>query len=480
MADVLPGALLRLVADLAALDAVALVVEEEGADAGRAAWPPEAPEPSGAGVVTASAAVDEGVTMRLAGRPADGADTGESARVVAALAGLIASDLGLRRARARAEQAAERTALLVDAGLALASEPRLDALLTRIVEAARDVVGARYAALGVLDAQGTGLSEFVTAGVDDEQRAAIGDLPRGRGLLGVVIRDARPLRIGRIDADPHSSGFPPNHPPMTTFLGVPVALRGEVYGNLYLTDKRGGPFTEEDERVAMTLAAQAAVAVDNVRRWRREAAAEGVRRAVEAQEAERARVARDLHDEAGQVLTALAVHLRTLEDEVPAGPARERVADLRASVAEATATVRELAVRLRPSSLQELGLADAVEEQAARVRGAGMPVETDLRGLEAPLPPEVQTVLFRVVQEALTNAARHSAASAVSVVASAREGRLRVVVEDDGRGFDPEAPTGHLGLAGIRERVAMIGGDLRIESAPGRGTAVVVDVGLTA
>ncbi|MGD9572569.1 MAG: GAF domain-containing protein [Thermoleophilia bacterium] len=478
MGDVPPGSLLRLVADLAALDVVALVVEEEAAEAGRATWPPDAAEPSGAGVVTASAAVDEAVTMRLAGRPAVDADAGESARVVAALAGLIASDLGLRRARARAEQAAERTALLVDAGLALASEPRLDALLARIVEAARDVVGARYAALGVLDARRTGLAEFVTAGLDDAQRAAIGDLPRGRGLLGALIRDARPLRIDRIADDPRSSGFPPNHPPMTTFLGVPVALRGEVYGNLYLTDKRGGPFTDEDERVAMTLAAQAAVAVDNVRRWRREAAAEGVRRAVEAQEAERARVARDLHDEAGQVLTALAVHLRTLEDEVPPGPARERVADLRASVAEATATVRELAVRLRPSSLHDQGLADAVEEQAARVRAAGMPVETDLRGLDATLPAEVQTVLFRVVQEALTNAARHSAASAVSVVASAREGRLRVVVEDDGRGFDPGAPTGQLGLAGIRERVAMIGGDLRIESAPGQGTAVVVDVGL--
>ena len=125
----------------------------------------------------------------------------------------------------------------------------------------------------MLDATGTELAQFVTAGMTEEQREAIGPLPRGRGILGVLIRDARPLRLERLGDDPRSAGFPANHPPMTSFLGVPIALRGEAFGNLYLTDKAGGPFTEEDEQIALTLAAQAAVAVDNVRRYEASAGA---------------------------------------------------------------------------------------------------------------------------------------------------------------------------------------------------------------
>ena len=208
------------------------------------------------------------------------------------------------------------------------------------------------------------------------------------------------------------------------------------------------------------------------------AEAEGMRRAIEAQEAERTRIARELHDEAGQVLTALSLHLRALEEDVESEAVRDRIAALRRSVSEASTGIRELAVRLRPPALAEHGLVDAIEEQAAQLRATGIPVEVDLRGIGSDLAEDVQTVLFRVVQEALTNVARHSGATNVSIVASAHHGRLRLVVEDDGAGFDPAAPTGRLGLAGIRERVEMIGGGLRIESSPGAGTAVVVDVGI--
>ena len=491
-------------------------------------------------------------------------------------------------------------ASLVDAGLSLGRELALDDLLSRIVQSARVVLGARYAALGVLDSTGTELARFVTAGLTDEEREAIGPLPRGRGILGVLIRDARPLRLERLGDDPRSSGFPPNHPPMESFLGVPVALRGKAFGNLYLTDKAGGPSPRRTSRSRMTLAAQAAVAVDNVRRYENErrradeiesvtevaravlttldldallplvarrarhltgagtigvavrdgdelvfryahgvdalglegsrgplemedlaatlraslgapaveacalevagetagalvavgwqpfdegarrllvafssqvavalanarrvagereqlqetarreaaaaaerAAAEGLRRAVEAQEAERARVARELHDESGQVLTALALHLRALEDDVGPGEVRERIAEMRRSLASASSSLRELATRLRPSALEEHGLADAIEEQAAPAAPAGIPVDVDLRGLDADLPGELQTVLFRVVQESLTNVARHSGAERASIVVSAREGRLRLMVEDDGCGFDTVVP----------------------------------------
>jgi len=155
---------------------------------------------------------------------------------------------------------------LVEAGIALSSELSLEALLQRLVETAAELTGARYAALGVIDSSGRELERFVIHGVDPETHAAIGDLPRGRGILGVLIREARPLRLHSIADDPRSVGFPPHHPPMTTFLGVPVLLRGIAYGNLYLTEKEGGAdFTDEDEELVTLLASQAAVAIENAR-----------------------------------------------------------------------------------------------------------------------------------------------------------------------------------------------------------------------
>ncbi|MGD9696270.1 MAG: GAF domain-containing protein [Thermoleophilia bacterium] len=589
----------------------------------------------GGTLVEAAAEVD-GHRVLLCAALAAGADAALARRRLATVAELAAAGAALDGARRRAEDVRARMASLVDAGLSLGRELALDDLLTRIVQAAREVLGARYAALGVLDAERRRLDEFVTAGLSDDERLAIGDLPTGRGLLGALIRDAKPLRLERMRDDPRSVGFPPNHPPMESFLGVPITLRGEAFGNLYLTDKAGGPFTEEDEQIAQTLASQAAVAVDNLRRYEAErrragelesilevnravlgtldvdallplvarrarrltgaetvgfavadgdelvfryahgvdalglegsrvpsdmkrteaalrdslgapvvlacelrvgddlagalvalgwrpfdegavrlletfsgqvaialvnaraveaererlqraarrdaaaardrAAAEGLRRAVAAQESERARVARELHDEAGQVLSALAVHLRTLEDDVSTPEARARVAELRRSVGTAANNLRGLATRLRPAALAERGLAEAIEEQAARLREAGVAVDVDLRGIDRGLPDSVQTAVFRVVQETLTNIARHSGARTASIVATVHRSQLRLVVEDDGRGFDPSTPSTHLGLAGIRERVELEGGRLRIESSPGEGTAVVVDL----
>ncbi len=154
---------------------------------------------------------------------------------------------------------------LVDAGIALSSELSLDDLLQKLVETAAALTGARYAALGVIDETGTELERFLTTGIDPETHAAIGELPRGRGILGVLIRNAEPLRLESIADDPRSVGFPPNHPPMRGFLGVPILLRGHAYGNLYLTEKAGGQFTAEDQELVETLASQAAVAIENAR-----------------------------------------------------------------------------------------------------------------------------------------------------------------------------------------------------------------------
>ena len=170
-----------------------------------------------------------------------------------------------------------RLRVLVDAGIALSSELSLDALLQRIIETAAEITGARYAALGVIDKTGQALERFLTTGIDADAHAAIGDLPHGRGILGVLIRDAQPLRLQDIADDPRSVGFPPNHPPMKSFLGVPIVLRGVAYGNLYLTEKAGGQdFTDEDSELSQLLAAQAAVAIENARlyesstRWLRQ------------------------------------------------------------------------------------------------------------------------------------------------------------------------------------------------------------------
>jgi GAF domain-containing protein len=159
-----------------------------------------------------------------------------------------------------------RLRVLVNAGIALSSELSLDALLQRIVETAAEITGAHYAALGVIDRTGQALERFLTTGIDADTHAAIGDLPHGRGILGVLIRDAQPLRLHEIADDPRSVGFPPNHPPMKSFLGVPIVLRGVAYGNLYLTEKAGGEdFTDEDSELSQLLAAQAAVAIENAR-----------------------------------------------------------------------------------------------------------------------------------------------------------------------------------------------------------------------
>jgi signal transduction histidine kinase len=396
--------------------------------------------------------------------------------------------LGFRMVSAR--QARPATDRLVEAGLVLSAELHLDDVLDRLVAAARDVLGARYAALGVLNQQRTALAKFVTSGIDAAEHEAIGPLPTGRGLLGLLITDARPVRVDAIGDDPRSSGFPPNHPNMTTFLGVPIRVGTEVFGNLYVTEKIAGTFTAEDELVALTLAAQAAVAIGNAQRYgeqeravlnaaraRERAAEEGLRRAIEAQEAERARIARELHDEVGQDLTALALHLRALDDEVTSPTGVARLDAVRQALTDTSTNLRELAVELRPSGLREHGLPSAIERQAARLNEtSGIVVDVAVGAIPTDLPDAVEIGLFRVVQEALTNVARHSGAANASVIANRRGGRLRVVVEDDGCGFDPSAPSERLGLAGISERVALLGGSLRIESDTAGGTTVIVEL----
>jgi signal transduction histidine kinase len=536
----------------------------------------------------------------------------------------------------------DRLRVLVNAGIALSSELSLDALLQRIIETAAELTGARYAALGVIDKTGQALERFLTTGIDADTHAAIGELPLGRGLLGVLIRDAQALRLHDIADDPRSVGFPPNHPPMRSFLGLPIVLRGVAYGNLYLTEKADGrDFDEEDEELAKLLAAQAAVSIENARlyesstRWLRQleslneignalasevdlepllglvarrlrelveaklvlialperdalrvAAADGenaedaagmelalsgskagrvlergrseridsvledpeidqqatrrlgvhstlyvplivrgrpigvviahnkqgpspafseddlrlaesladraaiavdlsrqvsrdsVRRVVEAQELERARLARELHDETGQALTSILLGLKPLEQMADSEEARAAVASVRALVVSTLQDVRRLAVELRPSALDDFGLVPAVERLTETFREqSGLTVDLETQLGKERLAREAETTLYRVIQEALTNIVKHADAGRVSILLQRKDGAVVAVVEDDGSGFDPSATRADaLGLAGMRERVALAGGRLQVESAPGSGTTLVAEV----
>ena len=533
----------------------------------------------------------------------------------------------------------DRLRALLDAGIALSSELSLDALLQRLVETAAELTGARYAALGVLDPSGQGLERFLTTGIDEETRAAIGDPPHGRGILGVLIREARPLLLDDLAADPRSVGFPPHHPPMKAFLGVPILQRGIAYGNLYLTEKAGEePFTEEDLELTQLLATQAAVAIENARlyesatRWLRQfeslneignalasevdltplldlvarrlrelidarvvliallgptneltvAAADGehglvglsldvdhskssrilersrservdsmledpevdqqiarrlgartglyvplvvgrdaigvvvahdrlgpdprftdddlrltetlakraatgvdlsqrvsrdaMRRVVEAQELERKRLARELHDETGQALASILLGLNPLETAT-SGETRESVLALRELVVTTLQDVRRLAVELRPSALDDLGLVPAIDRLARSFGESGLQVDVLANIGGERLPEAVETTLYRIVQEAVTNVAKHAEASRLSITLTRKGSSVVVIVEDDGKGFDASAgPSDGLGLLGMRERLALVGGTLRIETAVDSGTTIAAEV----
>lgn len=362
----------------------------------------------------------------------------------------------------------------MQAGLALASELSLPAVLQNIVDLATDVADARYGALGVLGPDGV-LEDFITSGLSEPERAAIGHLPVGKGILGALITDAVPLRLRRIQEDPRSGGFPPHHPPMSSFLGVPITVRGKVYGHLYLTEKRAArEFTTEDERAVVTLAAQAGVAIENARLF--EEAQH--RLALE----ERHRLARDLHDSVSQALFSMTLQTRgaqlALEKEGidPAGSIGRRLADLRELTEGALAEMKMLILELRPGALHEEGLVSAIRKLSRGVAARdNLVVEVDAPAHDLPVGPEAAEALYRLTQEALTNVVKHADARRARVRIGVLEhsGELTLEISDDGVGFDPSLPRpGHLGTRTMADRAESLGGRLEISSGGGRGTTI--------
>ena len=352
----------------------------------------------------------------------------------------------------------------------------VDSVLQVIVDRVRPLVAAQYAALGIVDDAGR-IERFITTGMDDATRRAIGPLPQGRGLLGLIIRENRPFRIRDINLDPRRYGFPTNHPPMTSFLGVPIAYGGESLGRLYLTNKLGAEeFTEQDQAVVETFALHAGIAMANARlheRLRALAVAE-----------ERERISKDLHDGIIQNLYAVGLSLEDVadqldEDEHGAAPRVGRAID---AIHLAIGDIRNFIVGLRPGVLMGVplvpGLAGMIEDARQHTT---IEIELDVPP-DLPEPPvEVTSHLLAVVGEALSNIIRHSGATVARLAVDAQDGSgpaWRVTVEDNGTGFDQGAVTrhGHQGLANMRERAAAMGGTLSIEGRPEGGTRVVIDV----
>jgi signal transduction histidine kinase len=543
---------------------------------------------------------------------------------------------------------------ILEVARSVLAELDLEVVLDRVLTAAQDLTEARYAAIGVLDEAEAELARFLTRGVDERTRAEIGALPRGRGVLGALIAEPVPLRLTDVGKDPRSYGFPHGHPPMRSFLGAPILVRGEPFGNLYLTEKaRGEPFTQEDEDALVALAEFAGVAVDHARRYTgareqqeelsrtvaaleattqiaravgsetdpeavlelvakrgralvsarallielqrgdellvaagagelpegvigasmpvagtvgaqalrtqspqrledelnrsryeehglgalglparsgivvplvyrgeshgvllaidrldgaasfsandemllqsfatsaatavataRSVTAERHRQRLAAGEEERQRWARELHDDTLQSLSAVRISLaaaRRAQDAARLSAAVEGAID---QLEESIANLRALITDLRPAALDELGAAAAIEALAERVSRRGIEVDVSVELAaegDARLGGELETALYRVVQEALTNAVKHGHATRAVVEVSQAPGSVRLSVRDNGTGFDPQSPSEGFGLPGMRERIALLDGELEITSSDRSGTTVAARIPL--
>ena len=343
------------------------------------------------------------------------------------------------------------------------------AVLQLIVDRVRQLVSAQYAALGIVDEAG-GITDFITSGITAEERRTIGDLPRGKGLLGLIIRENRSYRIADIGSHAESVGFPPNHPAMSSFLGVPVTSQGQVVGRLYLTNKQGdSEFTADDQALVETFALHAGIAIENARLH------EQVRRLAVFDE--RDRISRDLHDGIIQGIYGVTLALDDVPELIDEAPeeARRRVDDAIDALHGAIRDIRNFIFGLRPLLLEAGGLADGLQALAAELqRNTTIDIEVTAAEPED-VSIEIVAEMLTIAREALANVARHSAATHAWVRLDAAPDGVRLEVVDDGRGFVPEEALdrGHHGLANMRARVQQVGGTFTLTSAEGDGTRII-------
>lgn len=363
---------------------------------------------------------------------------------------------------------------LLDVALALSAERRSEPAMHTILAAARDLVGARYAAIGVPDGDG-GFGTFLTSGIDDKTWQRIGAMPRTHGLLGALLDGSAPILLADVSADPRFGGYPPHHPWMRSLLGVPIVAGGEVVAELFLADKQGG-FTDADQQLLEMLAAHAALAVVNAQRHERSRELSIVE--------ERTRIARDLHDSVTQTLFSLA--LVTESAATLAGPAPGRLATQLDTARELTRTaveeMRALVETLRGADTSRDPLAAALTARVELLRAVhDVPISLTLRGSLPQRATAVTREVLKIAQESLANAVRHADASAIQIFLGRDDGILTLTVTDDGCGFDlPETvrSTRRLGLVSMADRAKALGARLDIATAPGSGTRVTLEVNL--
>ena len=391
--------------------------------------------------------------------------------------------LGIRRGHSHLQSTSkasevrnEQLRALNEANLALSEERSVASVLQRVVDLSRELVGARYAALSVLAEDGR-LSAFLTSGIDQETRQAIGSLPEGKGLLGYMLKRTDALRVDNIASHAESVGFPEGHPLMETFLGMPIWYKGEAVGSLYLTEKQDKtPFDDADEDVVKMFANQAALAIHNARLYEQIQAM--------AVETERIRISHEMHDGLAQVLGYVNTKAQAVESYLQSGQyeiAQEQVRELGQAARKVYQDIREGILALRSQVASDRSLQDVLQEYIQEYQlQTKVPVKVELAvdSGELGLSPLQEVQVLRIVQEALTNIRKHAGATEISVAFYPQDDRLEIEVRDNGSGFNPlaikrgEFP--HLGLRTMQERAEAIGGEFEVDSAPGRGTTVRV------
>ena len=370
------------------------------------------------------------------------------------------------------EAAGRVLAAVSDAVAAITADASLERVLNKLATAAQDLAGATYAAVGVPESEGDTFASFITVGMSDELIERLGPLPRTHGLLAAMLTEPDPHRTQDITEDPRFRGWwPQEHPEMRSFLGVPIVARGRVIGAFYLTEKQdGGSFSAEDEDRVALLAAHAAVAIENA------ALFEASRTATLAEE--RDRMARELHDALNQSLFGLTLTSRAAAAHLTSNPGRaaDELAEVQRLARQALAELREVVTGMRTSDLRRDGLVAAIRSDVAlldRVHNAD--VSFQFSGGDLHVDDVVEHEIYRVVQEAVTNALRHAQAAEVVVRLTAGSDATVVEISDDGSGFDPNTEgirSRRLGLTSMEERATAVGGTIEIDSRSGAGTTV--------
>jgi signal transduction histidine kinase len=373
----------------------------------------------------------------------------------------------------RGDTADPGTEALINAILAVTGETSTPVVLRRLVEAACRLTDARYGALGVIGPDGA-LSEFVHVGVGADEAQAIGHLPVGEGILGLLIAHPQPLRLDDLARHPDSVGFPANHPPMHSFLGVPVRVRGEAFGNLYLTERRGdGGFSAADERRALVLATVAGAVIENSRRV-------ALARDVAVLE-DRERIARDLHDSVIQKLFASGMALQAATRRIGDDVARAKVTAVVDSLDETIREIRSVIFAVSAASRGSDGLrADVLTVCAESANALGFDPSVAFDGpIDSVVTEGLGDHVLAVVREGLVNAAKHAHALSAHVRVEVRNGRIRVTVRDDGRGpGGPGGPGGRKGLGNLSARAEALGGHLSLRALDPVGSELCWEVPL--